>query len=484
VVSISDVMRIIYLIGLILGIYLAWFAAQWIFNTTAIPLDLMAASGAGQFVNYLIVLSCAYLFTTLVWRQSVIGFFFLYFQNWRKGLSGFSFCAGLTVAIAFLWYMFVFAAGGARWSSAAWAQTDTHVLVKLFSTCLVGIAVAITEEILFRSLAFKYLLSSTTPWTVIRAMVLSAIIFALVHRFDDPLSWLEIKWTGLLIGLILLGCLLALVYCLTNSLACSIGAHSGLIWIAMAKKTQILQVVYSGWDITNSFDPRTGPAAWLLFILLAVQFWSLRHWLRKKFAIEALDLVATAADSSQLKIEAGAPSDDQHSVTRRDWLVAILGGVACVASFLATQQLIERKIARDAANFQSAVNKLTTAISHGANVAAAASMAGFQPADYIRYGVDIFRRRANGQVEIAGFAGDMPGDGSPLAVLVLAGNKIIFQDETNGARDDIARIFGFTDAAAHNVGFSGALSCNAGEPLLGVVATPAKTYASFPITCP
>jgi len=484
VAIISDVMRIIYLLGLILSIYLAWFAAQWIFNATVIPIDLMAASGAGQFVNYLIVLSCAYLFTTLVWRQSVIGFFLLYFQHWRKALNGFSFCAGLTVTVAFLWYMFVFGAGGARWSSAAWAQTDTHVLVKLFSTCLVGIAVAITEEILFRGLAFKYLLSSTAPWAVIRAMVLSAIIFALVHRFDDPLSWLEIKWVGLLIGLILLGCLLALIYYLTNSLACSIGAHSGLIWIAMAKKTQIIQVAHSGWDITNSFDPRTGPAAWLLFILLGVLFWSLRRWMRKKFAIENLEFVTTAAISPQLKIDASAPPDDKHSVTRRDWLVAILGSIACIASFLATQQLIERKVSRDAGNFHSAANKLTTAISHGASVAAATSTVGFQPADYIRYGVDTFRRRTNGQVEISGFAGDMPGDGSPLAVLVLAGNRILFQGETHGARNDIARIFEFTDAAARNVAFSGALSCNAGEPLLGVVATPTKTYASFPITCP
>jgi hypothetical protein len=108
--------------------------------------------------------------------------------------------------------MFVFAAGGARWSSAAWAQTDTHELLKLFFTSLIAIILATTEEILFRALAFKYLLTSTTTWAVVRAMVLSSIIFALAHRFDDPLSWLELRFVGLLIELFLLGCLLALVY--------------------------------------------------------------------------------------------------------------------------------------------------------------------------------------------------------------------------------------------------------------------------------
>jgi len=85
----------------------------------------MAASGAGQIINYAIVLICAYLFVTLVWRQSVTGFIVLYFQNWRKARSGFWVCAGLAVIVGLLWYMFVFAAGGAREDFARmYALTD------------------------------------------------------------------------------------------------------------------------------------------------------------------------------------------------------------------------------------------------------------------------------------------------------------------------------------------------------------------------
>ena len=479
----GEVMRIIYLLGLIAGIFFASFGAQSIFGAVGISIDLMAASGAGQIINYLIVLICAYLFATLVWRQSVTGYFFLYFQNWRKALGGFSVCAGLALSVGMLWYMFVFAAGGARWSSAAWAQTDAHELLKLLLPDLIAIILATTEEILFRALAFRYLLTSTTRWAVFRAMIVSSIIFALAHRFDDPLSWLELRFVGLLIGLTLLGCLLALVYYLTNSLACSIGTHTGLIWIALAKKTQIIQVASSGWDISNSFDPRTGPAAWLLFILLAVLFWSLRRWLRPSFEIENLDLAA-AATSPQLKIDGGARPDSDHPVTRRDWLVAILGGVACIASFIAIQKLIEHTMARDAETFPAAVNEFKTAVSRGASLTAAATAAGLQPADYLRYGVEKLTRLTNGQVEIAGVAADMPGDGRPLLILVLAGNKTIFQGETAGARADVARMFNLTDAAARHVIFNGTLSCTAGEPLLGVVTSRSKTYASFPFHCP
>jgi hypothetical protein len=123
--TIGEVMRIIYLLGLIAGIFLASFGAQSIFNAVGISIDLMAASGAGQIINYAIVLICAYLFVTLVWRQSVTGFIVLYFQNWRKARSGFWVCAGLAVIVGLLWYMFVFAAGGAREDFARmYALTD------------------------------------------------------------------------------------------------------------------------------------------------------------------------------------------------------------------------------------------------------------------------------------------------------------------------------------------------------------------------
>ena len=310
-------MRIIYLLGSIAGVYLALIAAQFIFDSIGIPIDLTAASGTDQVIKYLFVLICAYLFTTLVWRQSVIGFNLLYLHNWRKALNGFSFCVGLTVIVAVLWYMLVLGAGGARWSSVTWAQTDARALVKTFIACLIAIILATTEEGIFRGLIFKFLLSSNAGWAIFRASLVSSVIFALAHHFDEPLMWLAINEVGLLIGITLLGCLFALVYYVTNSLACSIGVHTGLIWIALLKKTQIVQLVPSGWKISNSLDPRTELVTWILFILLIALFWSLRRWMKTKFAIENLDLGADAPPFPQRKIDAAERPDDDHSVTRR-----------------------------------------------------------------------------------------------------------------------------------------------------------------------
>jgi hypothetical protein len=155
-----------------------------------------------------------------------------------------------------------------------------------------------------------------------------------------------------------------------------------------------------------------------------------------------------------------------------------------MVGFIAIQNSIEHKMARDAEIFPAAVNEFKTALSRGASVAAAATAAGLQPADYLRYGLEKLTRLANDQVEITGLAADMPGDGRPLLILVLAGDKTILQAETAGTRANFARGFMLTDAAARHVIFNGALSCTAGEPLLGVVTSRTMTYASFPFRCP
>jgi hypothetical protein len=101
---------------------------QWTIAGAGIPIDLTAGSGIGEVLFLVLVLICAYLFTRYVWRQSVAGFFLGYLRAWRKALGGFALCAGLAFAIALLWFMLVFGAGGARWSSAAWAQVDGHTV--------------------------------------------------------------------------------------------------------------------------------------------------------------------------------------------------------------------------------------------------------------------------------------------------------------------------------------------------------------------
>ena len=479
--SLGGAMRIIWLLGLIAGIYLAFFAAQWGFQAAGLPIDLAAGSGAGQLIKYLIVLVCAYLFTALVWRQSVVEFLLLYVRNWRKTLGGFAFCAGLTLGIALLWYAFVFAAGGARWSSAAWMHTDTRMLLNLFGTGLVAIVLAITEEILFRSLTFKYLLVAPTISVVIRAAIISSIIFALAHHFDDPQEWLDSQTFGLFIGLVLLGGMLALVYYTTNSLACAVGAHSGLIWVALGKKIQIVQMASSGWSISNSFDPRTQPASWILFVLIAVLFWSMRHWTEKKFAIENLDAPeGPTAIAPVLRW----PADGRAA--RVNLLIATIGSAACIVGFLSVQAWIDRTREHANRNYRAAAAEFESALPRAADIRAAAAAAGFRRESYLRYSVDFLRRLPGGQVEIRGWAAYLPNDGTPLILFVVVGKVSALELVTRGGRDDAARAFRLTDAAARDIEFHGEFVCKSGEPFRLVALTSERTYFAQrrPFTCP
>ena len=478
----SSLMRLIGLSGLIAAIYLVTLVTQRIFDFVGISVDLYAASGGGQVLYYIIVLSCAALFTVIVWRQSIVDFLLLYIRNWKSGLGGFFFCAGLAFIIGFFWYLFALKIGGARWSSSAWDQIDAHELSKSLVLCFAATGVAITEEILFRSLAFKYLLTSTNEWVVARAILISAVLFALSHQYYDLSGWFRLDMVGLLIGLTLLGCLLALVYYLTDLLACAIGSHTGLIWLAVAKKTQIIQVAPSDWGISSSFDPRTEPAAWFLFVILLLSFWGIRRWIKPTFEIEDLGAIANGVPSTRFQ-----GNEPNGGVVRwLDWFPAVSGSLLCVVGFFGVQKLTDynwRHVA--ATKYPVAMTALKNGLTGMIDVETAAAAAGFRPGWYIRTEAQLMRR-SNGQVEMRGFAADMPGDGTPLGVLVLADGKIIFQTQTAGSREDVTRRFMLTDAAARNVSFEGMLSCKSQERVRVFVVTPAMTYYPVPVhtICP
>ena len=315
----SDGARILYLVGCIAAIYGAYLSAQWAVTTADIPIDLTAGSGVGEVLFLVIILVCCYLFTGYVWGQSVSGFFLAYVRAWRKTLRGFAACAGLTFVIALAWFAFIFAIGGAQWSSAAWAEVDWNTLRVVLRRSLVAIVLASTEELVFRGIAFKYLIGAGGRVAVVRAIVVSSVIFSLSHHFQDPEYWLDVGAIGLFIGLFLIGVLLCLVYYVTNSLACAIGVHSGLIWFAVLKKTEVLQLIPSGWTVSNAFDPRAQPATWLLFILLSVVIFGLRHRLHGAFAVESLDPSAPWATRSL-----AAP--------RRERAFVFGGVVACIVA--------------------------------------------------------------------------------------------------------------------------------------------------------
>jgi membrane protease YdiL (CAAX protease family) len=470
-----DGLRILYLLGCIASVYAAYWAAQWAVTGAGIPIDLSAGSGIGEVLFLVIVLICAYLFTRLVWRQSVFGFFLGYLRAWRKTLGGFALCAALTFAVALLWFVLVFEVGGARWSSAAWAQIDGHTIMVALRRGLVAIVLASTEEIVFRGIGFKYLIGAGGKVAVLRAAILSSLIFALSHHFQDPQFWLDIGALGLFIGLFLIGILLALVYWTANSLACAIGVHSGLIWIAVLRKTEIVQLAPSGWPVSNAFDPRAQPSVWLLFILLVVMFWGLRHQMHRVFAIESIDPAAPAAKRSR----------PPQPFARREALFAIGGIAACIAALVAVQAQIDWSHRKNAiAEYRANVAAFADAVGPDGDVDAAAGRVKFRPASDIRVALTEFKRLADGRVEIGGWAGSLKSDGTPLILFVLAGRTTVLKVETEGPDLNAAQTLELTDAGASNIKFVGAFDCQAGEPIRIVVTTNQRTYLTQFRTCP
>jgi hypothetical protein len=118
------------------------------------------------------------------------------------------------------------------------------------------------------------------------------------------------------------------------------------------------------------------------------------------------------------------------------------------------------------------------------DVDAAARRAKFRPASDIRVALTEFKRLSGDRGETGGWAGSLKGDGTPLSLLVLAGQKSVLQVETEGTDLNAARTLELTDTGASNIKFTGTFACQIGEPVRIVVATNQRTYLMQFRTCP
>ena len=178
-----------------------------------------------------------------------------------------------------------------RWL-ADWSWTPAQnfgltPLLQLLIAWLIAIVLAITEELIFRGFVFRYLRVSNKAASVARAIIFSALVFALSHRFRDLSAWLRLENLALLAALTVLGSVLALAYNYSRSLSCSIGIHAALVWAAIFyRKMPFYHLPHPAWWAGTPADPRTAPQTIMLFVLLLVLFWQMRHWLERKFALE------------------------------------------------------------------------------------------------------------------------------------------------------------------------------------------------------
>lgn len=114
---------------------------------------------------------------------------------------------------------------------AFWQSIAQELSTKLAGALAVGFVatffLAWSEEMIFRGTVYTYLSRSMTGFS---SIIITSAAFALVHNLSAPWMLLSTDYK-LGIGLFLLGCLLNIIFVITNKLYCSMGAHAGLVFI-------------------------------------------------------------------------------------------------------------------------------------------------------------------------------------------------------------------------------------------------------------
>jgi hypothetical protein len=151
----------------------------------------------------------------------------------------------------------------------------------------------------------------------------------------------------------------------------------------------------------------------------------------------------------------------------------LVGGlVVLVGSFLITNWILSRN---DGVNWK---------FTDEASLATAAKAAGYQPSKDLGGHVDTVARIGPGRVRANGWAADLAGDGSPIALNVFINGREVAAFRTKGPRPDItAGINANPNAspdAAKNTLFVSELSCASGDMLFVVATTAKKSYALLP----
>ena len=168
--------------------------------------------------------------------------------------------------------------------------------------------------------------------------------------------------------------------------------------------------------------------------------------------------------------------------TRGSWWPTLLSGtLCCVLSFVVTLQLIRPKPPSTAAAALA-----HAIVSDSRSLIAAIKAAGLKGSPSVKGAIDAITPLGNNRIAVAGWAGDVGNDATPLDVLVFVDgeNKLTLQTEGPHAR--VSRTLGLSDAAtARNVSFEGSLACAHGQRLIVVAVAESGDYGYFnPRLCP
>ncbi len=116
---------------------------------------------------------------------------------------------------------------------------------------------------------------------------------------------------------------------------------------------------------------------------------------------------------------------------------------------------------------------------------AAVQTAGLRGTPDLKGAIEGIKRIDSERVTIKGWAVDKTASNSWLTIIAFAGGPHVLTTVTNGARKDVAQMFGLSDAAAGNVSFEATFKCGKGETLVVVAVASDRTYSQFrSLACP
>jgi len=126
-----------------------------------------------------------------------------------------------------------------------------------------------------------------------------------------------------------------------------------------------------------------------------------------------------------------------------------------------------------------------------ASLDAAANTAGYHKSNDLGGHVDSVRRLDGGHVRADGWAADITGDGSPIAIDIYAGGRDVAALRTDGPRADVTAALKAnlkaSVSSSKNTKFTSDFECPTGEKLFVVASTTTKGYALLgpqPLLCP
>jgi len=159
----------------------------------------------------------------------------------------------------------------------------------------------------------------------------------------------------------------------------------------------------------------------------------------------------------------------------RPRLIWVAGGLIFAISFVTATRLI-----KPAMPPTPAMTTLAGAtISDLGRLMAAVKAAGLRGTPDVKGAIDQISRLDNDHVTLKGWAADVSGTGTPLAVMVFVDGRNTLTMESAGRRPEVADALGLSDAASANMSFQGNLTCSRGQKLIVVAVAPSDVYGHF-----